>query len=73
MDPSAVWGGEWDWSREGVLDGVVIVEGKGQFWGKYGASHCNQWNSLREERRRGSSQITLGFLVFHHFCIILTS
>ena len=27
----------------GVLDGVVIVEGKGQFWGKFGASHCNQW------------------------------
>jgi len=26
-----------------VLDGVVIVEGKGQFWGEFGASHCNQW------------------------------
>jgi len=26
----------------GVLDGVLIVEGKGSFGGKYGASHCNQ-------------------------------
>jgi len=23
--------------------GVVIVEGNGQFWGEFGASHCNQW------------------------------
>jgi len=22
MDPDAVWGGEWDWSRMGVLDVV---------------------------------------------------
>ena len=22
-----------------VLDGVVVVEGKGQFWGEFGASH----------------------------------
>ena len=28
----------------GVLDGVVIVEGKGQLWGEFGASHCNQWD-----------------------------
>jgi len=28
----------------GVLDGVVIIEGKGQFWGsEFEASHCNQW------------------------------
>jgi len=27
----------------GALDGVVIVKGKGQFWGEFGASHCNQW------------------------------
>jgi len=27
----------------GILDGVVIVEGKGQFWGEFGASHSNQW------------------------------
>jgi len=26
----------------GVLDEVVIVEEKGQFWGEFGASHCNQ-------------------------------
>ena len=23
--------------------GVVIVEGKGQFWNEFGVSHCNQW------------------------------
>jgi len=28
--------------RMGVLDGVVIVEGKGSFWGEFGASHGNQ-------------------------------
>jgi len=27
----------------GVLDGVVIVEGKGQSWDEFGASHCNHW------------------------------
>jgi len=27
----------------GVLDGVVIVKGNGQFWGEFGASHCKQW------------------------------
>ena len=27
----------------GVLDGVVIVEGKGLLGGEFGASHCNQW------------------------------
>jgi len=26
----------------GVLDGVAIIEGKGQFWGCK-AFHCNQW------------------------------
>jgi len=53
-------------SREmGVLDGVEIVEGKGQFWGKCGASHCNQRGLCgivvlcRDGRSRGSSQITL--------------
>jgi len=25
----------------GVLDGVVIIKGKGQFWGEVEASHCN--------------------------------
>jgi len=23
--------------------GMMIVERKGQFWGKCGTSHCNQW------------------------------
>jgi len=27
----------------GVLDGVVIVEGKGLFWDEFGASDCNKW------------------------------
>jgi len=27
----------------GILDFGVIVEGKGQCWGEFGASHCNQW------------------------------
>jgi len=46
MDPDAVWGGEWSRSRMGVLDGLVIVEGKGQFnfGGEFGAFHCNQWD-----------------------------
>jgi len=48
---------------------VVIVEGEGQFWGEFGALHgCKLangklWDCLREGRRRGSSKITLGFLV----------
>ena len=29
--------------RIGVLDGMEIIEGKGQFWGEFGASHCSQW------------------------------
>jgi len=30
-----------------VLDGLAIVERKGQFWGEFGASHCNQWGQRR--------------------------
>jgi len=26
----------------GVLDGVVIIEGEGHFWGEFRASRCNQ-------------------------------
>ena len=37
----------------GVVDRVEIVEGEGAVFGsKCGASHCNQWDSLREGRRR---------------------
>jgi len=36
----------------GVLDGAVIVEGEGAVWGEFGASHCNQLDSLRERRQR---------------------
>jgi len=49
----------------GVLDGV-IVEWEGQFWDKYGATRYNICNVIilcRKGWRRGSSQITLGFLV----------
>jgi len=52
----------------GVLDGVEIFEReRGNFGVNVG--HCNQWGLYgvvilcREGRRRGSSQITLGFLV----------
>jgi len=26
-----------------VLDGMVIIDGNGQFWGEFGASHFNHW------------------------------
>jgi len=29
-----------------VLDGVEIVEGEGQFWGKCGAYCCNQYRDF---------------------------
>jgi len=42
MDPDAVWMVSGVSGGMGVLDGVMIVEGKGQFWGEIGVSHCNQ-------------------------------
>jgi len=71
LDLDAVWGGEWGRSRDGyrLLDGVKIVERKGSFWYKCGASHYNQRelcgvvNLYRDGWRRGCSQIALGFLV----------
>jgi len=52
----------------GVLNGVEIVEVTAQFWGKCGASHCNQFELcgvviLCRGWLRGSPQISLGFLV----------
>ena len=53
----------------GVLDGVEIVEGEGEFCDKCGTSHYNQWGLCgvvilyHEGWRRGSSQIALGFVV----------
>jgi len=44
----------------GVLDWVVIVEGRGSFGGEYWASHCNH----ATETATRSSQITLGGLVY---------
>ena len=47
-----------------VLDGGGDRQrGRGSFGGKRGPSLCNQWDCLREGRRRGSSQITLVFVV----------
>ena len=68
---------DWIWMPFGVVSGVSrgigVLDGsgdrrrgRGSFGGKYGASHCNQWEYLCKGRRRGSSQITLGFLVFHN-------
>jgi len=54
----------------GVLDGWKSLKGMDSFGGKCGTSHCNQWRLCgvvilcRKMWRRGSSQITLGFLVF---------
>jgi len=44
-------------------------KGRGSLESKYGASHCKQWGLCgvilcREGWRRGSSQLTLGFLVW---------
>jgi len=43
MDPDAVGMVSGVGRGMGVLDGVVIVEGKGHFGGGFDASHCNQW------------------------------
>jgi len=60
------------------MDAVWGGEREGQFWGKYGASYCYQRGLCgvvifcRDGWRRGSSQITLGFLVISphrlHYC-----
>jgi len=72
LDLNAVWGGEWDRSRDGY--GVEIVEGQGTVLGvnvgKCGTSYRNQWGLCgvdilcRGGWRRGSSKITLWFLVY---------
>ena len=38
-----------------VLDGVVIIKGEGQFWGEFGASHCNQREFVASLCRRACS------------------
>ena len=66
MDLDAVWSGEWGQSRMVVLDGVKIVEAVGSVLG-INVGHPIVTNGViilcRERWRRGSSQITLGFLV----------
>ena len=61
---------KWGQSREGVsYEGGDRLRRRGSFWDKCAASHCNQWRLrglvilCREWRRRGSSRITLGYLV----------
>ena len=45
----------------GVLNFGNRQREMGSFWrGKFGTSHCNQWDCLHEGQRRGSSQISLG-------------
>ena len=53
----------------GVSRGMAVLDRSGDHpregavLNECGASHCNQWDSLHEGRRRSSPQITLGFLV----------
>jgi len=43
IDPDAIWDGEWGWLTDGCIrSGWWLSKGKGQFWGDFGASHCNQ-------------------------------
>jgi len=46
LDLDVIWDGEWGQLRMGVLDRADIAQGKGQFWGEFGASHCNQWGCV---------------------------
>jgi len=68
LDLDAVWGGECGRSKEGCIM-IWSSKGRGIFVGKCEASYCNQCGFCgvvilhREGWRRGSSQITLGFLV----------
>jgi len=44
LDPDAIWGGEWGWSRDGCITwGGYRQRGRGSFGGEVWASHCNQW------------------------------
>jgi len=69
LDLDAVWGDEWGQSRDGCIKwGVEVIEGKGSFGSKYGASYCNHWGLgivilCHEWWRCSSSQITVGFFV----------
>ena len=63
-------GGEWVGRKMGALDwSGVRQRGRGNFGGKCRASHCNQLGLCdvvilcREGWRRGSSRISLGFIV----------
>ena len=50
----------------GVLDGSRDRRmGRGSFGSKCGASHCNQWDSLREGRRRAVLKWLWGGLVVY--------
>jgi len=67
-------GGEWGRSKDGCIRWVDNVEGEGQFWGKCGASHCNQWELCDvvilcgEGWRRSCSLILGGGISCFDFC-----
>jgi len=44
LDLDAVWGGEWGRSRDGCIRWGGNRRRRDSFVGKYGASHCNQWD-----------------------------
>jgi len=49
FDLDAIWGDEWSWLTDGVLDGGGDrPRGRGTFWGKCGASHCKQLRLLQK-------------------------
>jgi len=54
--------GEWGQSRDGCIRWARLSsKGKGQFWGEFGASRCNQWGfCCVVVRVTCSSQITSG-------------
>jgi len=44
LNPDAVWGGEWGRAWYGCIRfWRWSSKGKEQFWGEFGASHCNRW------------------------------
>ena len=77
MDLDTVWGGEWGRLRDGVLDGLDIVEGERSVWGrgKCGAFHYNQWGLCGvvlccEGGNTALSKLLWDFL-FLHFALIV--
>jgi len=58
LDPDAVWHRRSDGSRdEADSEDWGSVQGKGYFWGEFGAHHCNQWGlyGVRMRQRRDAA------------------